>query len=72
MLSLFIAFSLTNFFTDHKNVVQALIELGARLNVEDRDKKTPRQLAVEKSNVIISYEILLHIVLIFVVLFPQR
>ena len=41
----------------HEDIFRALIELGAKIDVENENKKTPRQIAAERSNVTISKEI---------------
>lgn len=43
-------------FPGNDKVVRALIELGAEVDVKNKDGKTPRQLADEISNVTISYK----------------
>ena len=42
-------------FSGNCEVVRALIELGAKVDVKNKDGKTPRELADEISNVTISY-----------------
>ena len=41
----------------HENMVRVLIDLGAMVNAEDENKKTPRQIASGRCNITISNEI---------------
>lgn len=53
-------------------VVRALIELGAKVNAESEDKKTPLQLANERGMVTNADEIEMKIILFVLILFQLR